>query len=288
MDLARVLRRRELLKLDVAVGEQPEGEGLPRAVGHAHADVRLEDDRDGPAADREHERDAALDHAHRHLLDRRARDALDCADDVALHERPLLVGGTVGRDRTGGHLAIPQVDRDAERAVCTSRVTVTSKCSSLTTRADWALDSDGMPSSPSVSPEPPRRRCPRRRRSDATRAHPTPTCAAPLRWPGVRAVGPVARRRLALEVLLELRALARGGLWRPSRRRPSRPRASLRLLSRSTAAAIAASCSFLSFSAAAASAPPSSRSPARCEASRPPPPPPSRPPPCAHAPPPPS
>ena len=31
LDLARVLRRRELLELDVAVREQPEGEGLPQA-----------------------------------------------------------------------------------------------------------------------------------------------------------------------------------------------------------------------------------------------------------------
>ena len=31
LDLARVLRRRELLELDVPVGEQPEGEGLPLA-----------------------------------------------------------------------------------------------------------------------------------------------------------------------------------------------------------------------------------------------------------------
>ena len=116
LDLARVLRRRELLELDVAVGEEAEREWLPQAVWHFHLDLRVEHVGDGAAADREAQRERALDDHLRHLLDGLAHDALDGADDVALDERALAVGGPAVGDGADGHLAVPQVDGDAERA----------------------------------------------------------------------------------------------------------------------------------------------------------------------------
>ena len=75
MDLAGVLRGRELLELDVPVREQPEGERIPIPVGHLHLDLRLEHGAYWPPADRELQLDTAFDDTHGHLLDGRADGA---------------------------------------------------------------------------------------------------------------------------------------------------------------------------------------------------------------------
>mmetsp|Transcript_17075 Transcript_17075/g.36053 ORF Transcript_17075/g.36053 Transcript_17075/m.36053 type:complete len:391 (+) Transcript_17075:1134-2306(+) len=116
VDLAGEEGRGELLVLNVTIGEKPEGEGLPFAGGHLHEQLGLEDSRHRAAADGESERLLPLDHHLRHLLDGAADDALHRANDVALDERALAVGRPVGRDGAHRHLAVPQVDGDAQRA----------------------------------------------------------------------------------------------------------------------------------------------------------------------------
>mmetsp|Transcript_16537 Transcript_16537/g.34926 ORF Transcript_16537/g.34926 Transcript_16537/m.34926 type:complete len:429 (+) Transcript_16537:2511-3797(+) len=114
-DLSSVGGRRELLKLDVPVGQQAEDERFPRNA-HLHLELRLDHRHHRPAADVQRHLRRRLHHQCRHLFDRVACDSVDSTNDVALHKRALSVHRPIRRHRADCHFASPPIDRDTQRA----------------------------------------------------------------------------------------------------------------------------------------------------------------------------